>query len=249
MLTDEIYQQVLPMAAQHTATDIRVGLGYTAVALEDGRCGLAYTLHENEHESCTVIPEAGTLAGRKASDLISGLKQLDQTACAIGLATANALIDIPQEAVEADILDLLPVESEDTVGMVGYFGPLVNPTKKKARMMYIFERKPIPELGVLPDSAASDLLPKCQVVILTATALLNQTIDGLLGSCKAAREIAVLGPTTPFLPGPFRKRGVTILSGVQGIDSPRILQIVSEAGGTRSFGKAIRKLTLRIAQD
>jgi uncharacterized protein (DUF4213/DUF364 family) len=246
MLIDEIYQPVLTMAAQHAVTDVRVGLGYTAVALEDGRCGLAYTLHENEHESCTVIAEAGTLAGRKATDLISWVKQPDETACAIGLATANALIDIPGEAVQSDILDLLSVGSEDTVGMIGYFGPLVIPLKNKAQKIYVFERKPIPEFDVLPDTASGDLLPKCQVVILTATALLNRTIDGLLDSCKAAREIAVLGPTTPFLPEPFRKRGVTILSGVQVIDSPRVLQIVSEAGGTRSFGKAIRKLTLRI---
>jgi uncharacterized protein (DUF4213/DUF364 family) len=247
MLVDEIYQGTKSLAAQQAAADVRVGLGYTAVALEDGRCGLAYTMHEREYESCTVVAEAGTLAGRKASDLISWIMQPDETACAIGLATANALIDIPRDAVESDILDLLSVEAEDTVGMIGYFGPLVNPIKRKARTMHIFERKPIPDLGVLPDTAAGELLPKCHVVVLSATALLNRTIDGLLGSCKAAREIAVLGPTTPFLPEPFRKRGVTILSGIQVIDSPRVLQIVSEAGGTRSFGKAIRKLALRIA--
>ena len=62
----------------------------------------------------------------------------------------------------------------------------------------LFERKPIPDLGVLPDSAAGDLLPECQIVVLSATTLLNQTIDGLLAYCKAAREIAILGPSTPF---------------------------------------------------
>jgi hypothetical protein len=48
------------------ALDIRIGLGYTAVLLENGSCGLAYTLHEKEHESCGVMPDAGKLAGRKA---------------------------------------------------------------------------------------------------------------------------------------------------------------------------------------
>jgi len=244
MLADEIYRQVLPTAAEHYATDVRVGLGYTAVALEDGRCGLAYTLHEKDYESCTVIAEAGTLAGRRASELISWMKQSDVTACAIGLATANALIGIPQGAAESDILDLLPVGSEDSVGMIGYFGPLVGSIRKRARILHIFERKPIPDLGVLPDSAAVDLLPQCQVVVLSATTILNQTIDGLLDCCKEAREIAILGPSTPFLPDSFRKRGVTILSGVQVIDGPQVLRVVSEAGGTRSFGKAIRKLTL-----
>jgi uncharacterized protein len=246
MLADEICKRVLSIAAEHSVTDIRVGLGYTAAVLENSRCGLAFTLHEKEYESCTVIAEAGSLAGRKASELVSWITQPDETACAIGLSTANALIDIPQGAVEADILNLLSVGPEDAVGMIGYFGPLVGSIKRQARALHIFERKPIPDLGVLPDSAAGDLLPQCQVVILSATTLLNQTIDGILECCKAAREIAVLGPSTPFLPEVFGPRGVTILSGIQVMDTPRALRVVSEAGGTRNFGRAIRKLTLRI---
>jgi uncharacterized protein len=246
MLADEIYKRVLSIAAEHSVTDIRVGLGYTAAVLENGRCGLAFTLHEKEYESCTVIAEAGSLAGRKASELVSWITQSDETACAIGLATVNALIDIPQGAVESDILDLLSVGPEDAVGMIGYFGPLVGPIKRQARVLHIFERKPIPDLGVLPDAAAGDLLPQCQVVILSATTLLNQTIDGVLKCCKAAHEIAVLGPSTPFLPEVFGPRGVTILSGIQVMDTPRALHVVSEAGGTRNFGRAIRKLTIRI---
>jgi uncharacterized protein len=245
MLADDIYAEVLAIAGEHRTADIRVGLGYTAVALDDGRCGLAFTLHEKEYESCTVIPDAGTLSGRTASELISWMKSPDETACAIGLATANALIGEPNGAVAADILDLLPVGSEDAVGMIGYFGPLVDSIKKRARVLHIFERKPIPELGVLPDSAAAEVLPRCQVVVLSATSLLNHTIDGLLDLCKAAREIAVLGPSTPLLPEVFRRRGVTILSGMHVVDAPQVLRVVSEAGGTRSFGKAIRKLNLR----
>ena len=158
MITDEIYEQALSIAEEHRATDIRIGLGYTAVALEDGRCGLAYTLHEKEYESCTVIAEAGTLAGRKASELLTWMNQVDETTCAVGLATANALIGLPQNAAESDILDLLQVGPEDTVGMIGHFGPLVGPIKKRCRALQVFERKAIPDLDVLPDSAAKELL-------------------------------------------------------------------------------------------
>jgi uncharacterized protein len=246
MLADEICKEVLTIAAEHHATDIRVGLGYTAVALEDGRCGIAFTLHENEYESCTVIADAGTLAGRKASELISWMKLTDETACAIGLATANALIGLPDGSVESDILELLQIESGDAVGMIGYFGPLVDAIRNRVRILHIFERKPIPDLGVLPDSAAKEVLPQCQVAILSATTLLNHTIDGLLDLCRSAREIAILGPSTPFLPGVFSRHGVTLLSGIHVIDGPQALRVVSEAGGTRSFGRAIRKLNLKL---
>lgn len=245
MLVDEIVDYGLKTADRQTATDIRIGLGYTAVLLQDGCCGLAYTLHEKEYESCGVMPDAGKLAGLKASELIPWMKSPDVTACAVGLATLNALINPPAAAVESDILDLLPVSPEDTVGMIGYFGPLVDSIKKRARALHIFERQPDPEYGILPESASQDLLPKCQVVILSATTLLNHTIDTLLDLSKTAREIAVLGPSTPFLPEIFSRHGVTMLSGIQVVDSTQVLRIVSEGGGTRQFGRAARKLSLR----
>ncbi len=245
MLANEIVEHGLKQANQHTAADIRIGLGYTAVRLEDGSCGLAYTLHEKEYESCCVMPDAGRLAGRKASELIPWMQSPDVTACAVGLAALNAIINPPAAAVESDILDLLPVDPRDTVGMIGYFGPLVEPIKKRARALHIFERRAEPEYEILPESATLDLLPKCQVVILSATTLLNHTIDGLLDLSKTAREIVILGPSTPFLPEIFKRHGVTMLSGLQVTDPLQILQIVSEGGGTRQFGRAVRKLSLR----
>jgi uncharacterized protein len=83
-------------------------------------------------------------------------------------------------------------------------------------------------------------------VILSATTLLNRTIDGLLQLCQNAREVAILGPSTPLLPEAFGTHGVTLLSGIQVIDPQRALRIVSEGGGTRQFGGAVRKLTVRL---
>jgi uncharacterized protein (DUF4213/DUF364 family) len=245
MLRDEILERLPSISAGHCAADIRIGLGYTAVRLEDGRCGLAYTLHEEDYESCCVVAEAGTLTGRRVSELAEYMKSADTTACAIGLASLNAVIDPPAGAVESDILDHLPAGPDDAVGMVGYFGPLVGPLRARTRALHIFERRPNPEFGVLPESAAQELMPQCQVVVLSATTLLNHTIDGLLNLCRSARAIALLGPSTPFLPDIFSRHGVTLLSGLQVVDAPQVLRVVSEGGGTRQFGRAVRKLTLR----
>jgi uncharacterized protein (DUF4213/DUF364 family) len=246
MLVNEIVDQALTIPSDRAATDIRIGLGYTAVLLADGRCGLAYTLHEDEYESCCVIPEAGKLCGHGVSELISWMKLSDTTACAVGLAALNAVLAPPDAAVESDILDLLPVHSDDSVGMIGYFGPLVKPLKDRVQALHIFERRPNAGFGILPESAAKDFLPKCQVVIMTATALLNHTIDDLLDLSRTAREIAILGPSTPFMPEVFSRHGVTMLSGLQVVDPGLALRIVSEGGGTRQFGRAVQKLTLRI---
>ena len=247
ILIHEIRDYALAKESGLRAADVRIGLGYTAVLLDNGRCGLAYTLHEQEFESCCVVPEAGKLIGRSAGELIPWTDSSDVISCAVGLATVNAVVAPPDDTVEADIASLLPVHDDDTVGMVGFFGPLVPIFRERSRDLYIFERKPDPGYGILPDSEAVNLLPACQVVILTATALLNHTIDRLLDLCGDAREIAILGPTTPFVPEAFRRRGVTLLSGLEVMDSGRILQIVSQGGGTRQFGRAARKLSLHLS--
>jgi hypothetical protein len=245
MILDRLVERIISRSPSVCVRDLRLGLGYTAVLLEDERCGLAYTFREAAQEGCSVMREAGTIAGRQATELASWANSSDPIAAAVGLATVNALVDPPMDAVESDILPLLWVGVDDVVGMVGFFGPLVEPLRARSRRLYIFERRP--EEGALHEAEARALLPQCHIVILTATAILNRTIDDLLGLCQIAREVAVLGPSTPFIPEVFRPSGVTLLSGIHVIDAARALRIVSEGGGTRQLGRAVRKLTLRIS--
>jgi uncharacterized protein (DUF4213/DUF364 family) len=116
----------------------------------------------------------------------------------------------------------------------------------RAKELRIFERHRRDAPGVLPDWAASAALPECQVVLISATTLLNRTVDALLDLVGPAREVAILGPSTPLLSELFAGRGVTLLAGVQVVDPDQVLRIVSEGGGTRQLGKAVRKLTVRL---
>ncbi len=69
MVIDDICDLLLSPAAKHFVVDVRVGLGYTAVQLDDGRCGLAYTLRDDIQEGCCVIYSrrlAGGTVGARA---------------------------------------------------------------------------------------------------------------------------------------------------------------------------------------
>jgi uncharacterized protein (DUF4213/DUF364 family) len=243
MLIDEICDRLLPVAATHRVAEVRIGLGYTAVRLDNDRCGLAFTFRQESGGGCCAMKEAGTLAGRRASELVVQAKSLDVIAAAVGLATMNALIE-PPASTGGDVLDLVAEEKTDTVGMVGYFGPLVEPLRKRAKALHIIERRSL-QGGVLPEQTAGDILPQCQIVILTATSLLNRTLDGLLGQCCGAREIVLLGPSTPLLPEVFATRGVTLLLGIEVIDPVQAMQVISEGGGTRQLLHATRKIATR----
>jgi uncharacterized protein (DUF4213/DUF364 family) len=225
MLMGEICDLLLPAAAIRTVADVRVGLGYTAVQLDDGRCGLAYTFRDEAHEGCCVNREAGTLVDRRASDLAEWAKLSDRVVAAVGLATLNALTDAPPSATEADLLTELQVTSADVIGMVGYFGPFVGPLRSRGKALHIFERRPTAQTNVLPETAAAEVLPKCDVVILSGTTLINRTLDDVLSLCRNAHEVAILGPSTPLLPAVFVNRGVTILSGVQVVEPARVLRV------------------------
>jgi hypothetical protein len=245
MIIDEVFEHIVATAAGRSVNDLIIGLGYVAVTLDNGSCGLAYTFRDEGSEGCCVLPQAGTLTGQPAVEIARMAKSLDAIPAAVGLATLNALIQPPPDAVEADAIELLQIGSEDVVGMVGYFAPWVERLRGRTKTLHIFERRRDKE-EVLPDWAATALLPECTVVILSATTLLNRTLDILLDKCEHARQVALVGPSTPFLPEVFARRNVTLLSGVKVMDAGRVLRVVSEGGGTRQFGSAVRKLVLRI---
>jgi len=246
VILDELWERLAGRAQQRRVVDVRVGLAYTAVRLDDDGCGLAYTFRQEACEGSTAVREAGTLAGRPAAELAAWVRTPDAASAAVGVATLNAVAQPPAEAAEADITEAIRVAPGDVVGMVGYFRPLMNYFRQRDARLHIFERHPLEEPDVHPDWAASLLLPECDVVVISGTAVINRTIDGLLSCLDRAREVVVLGPSTPMVPDVFAGRGVTLLSGVRVRDPARLLQIVSEGGGTRRFGPAVQKITLRL---
>jgi len=246
MLIDELCDRFLPVAAEHRVTDVRIGLGYTGVLLDNDRCGLAYTFRQDSGHGCCAFRDAGTLRGKSAAELLRCAKAPDVISAAISLATINALTNPPLEGT-ADGLALLRLEPKDEVGMVGYFGPLVEPLKKRCKTLHIFERVPHRGADVLSEEAAAEVLPHCDVAIITATSLLNRTLDQLLEHCSSAREVMLLGPSTPFIPEVFASNGVTILSGMRVMDPARALQVISEGGGTMNLLLSMRKISMRIS--
>ena len=235
--------------------DMRIGLGYTAVKLESGACGLACTLrHRLDDGTCSLLPKAGTLAGIEAVEAIPWLRSHNMLEAAVGLATINAvtasIFPQPGNTEDAPIAELLRITSEDRVGMVGYIGPIVKELQQCAQEVVVFDEAKTASTSsgqatmneITATEQEAQLLPLCDVVILSATSLLNKTFDSLLDMASKAREICVMGPSTPMTPEIFRGKNVSLLAGRQILDAHKVLQIVSEAGGTKRFSKVTEKV-------
>lgn len=96
--------------------------------------------------------------------------------------------------------------------------------------------------GTLPADAAMDILPECQVAVITSTSIINNTVDGILNACCNCRDVIMLGASTPLLPEVFAHTPVTVLSGIIVTHPENILDIVSEGGGMQLFKKISAKL-------
>jgi len=236
MILDDLLQEAEAKLAERAVADVRIGLGYTAVVLDDGGCALAGTVVDESQWRCTFLPEAGELIGRPALEAARMALQENPVAATVGVATINAVLNRAAET-GPDILDVLPVDGAK-VGMVGMFEPYVDRLRRRAAELHVFERRPTGP-DVLPESEAERILPECDVAILTSLALVNKTLDHLLE--LAAGEVALLGPTTP-LSDVFASYGANHLFGVVVEDAARMREIVSQAGGTRRFGRAVRKV-------
>jgi uncharacterized protein len=244
-LQDRIEAAALALAEGVRVADVRIGLGYTAVLLDNGQAGVAYTFLDEAAGGCSVYRNIRPLAGRPAGDLLPLFAKGGHIEAALALAAANALFNRPERPYQAgDILERLQIGPADRVGMVGHFGPLVPAIRKQAAALHIFEQIALPQGNLLPVAAAEDLLPRCQVALLTSTSLINGTADRLLEWARGCREIVFLGASTPLWPEIFADTGVTRLSGITVVDPGAILQIVSEGGGMRFFKPAVDKVNL-----
>ncbi len=244
MIIEELLEKVEPELASKTVTDLRIGISYTGVCLDGGDLGIAYTFREEVGHCCEVKDHAGELIGGDARELARLALNPRPVDSAVGLATINAVLNQELEGETGDILEFVELQPEVKLGMVGYFGPLIKQLQDKVDL-YVFERQ-IQEDGVYPDWAAEQYLPEMEAVILSGTTVVNRTLEHLLEKCGRAREIMVLGPTTPLAPEILKSHGATVLGGTVIQKPGQALDIISQGGGTRTLQRTGEKVTLRL---
>ncbi|MCD6515107.1 MAG: DUF364 domain-containing protein, partial [Candidatus Odinarchaeota archaeon] len=225
--------------------DLRIGLRYTCVELSNGLCGLSFS-YTNELfvENPPYTPGFITLL--TLEDFFNQ-KRYTTTYAVIENAIVNALTNTKEvKGVEADIMDIVEINQNDRVCLVGAIGPIIKALEGKVQELLVFERDRHPHSKLYPDWAASEYLRKADVIFFTGASLINRTFDDLINYAKNAREVIVVGPSTPLYPDAFKKRGVTVIGGIVITDNELAKRIVSEGGGTHHLKPSFKKVTLRI---
>jgi len=243
-----LYERLESPAKNRTVTDLRIGMGYIGVRLDNDATGIAAVLLDALPHGCTVLPAAGSFAGSSSADLlkylVAGVNSLE---IAIGLATANALIETPSPDAldDREATTYLNLQKGTKVVMVGLFAPLVTRIRATGAELTIIERNPA-RMEILGETEKHDALKSCDVVIITATTLLNSTFEETVNGLGAPRAVTIMGPSTPLLPEIFRNTPVTHLGGSVVADAVRVMQIISEGGGAPALRPYLRLVNLII---
>ena len=239
--------------AGSTIKDIAVGISLISVQLSDDNVGVAYVVREHLPAGCSVFSYVQEALGRPAEEIAAwALNGGDDLQRGVGLAVLSAAAQRQtlQDDVRTEVPFGLTITKKDTVGMVGYLPPVANPIIGRCGKMIIFDEG-LSRMGenVLLSAMEEQpkLLPECDVVLLSGSSAANGTLDGLLGLCAKAREVVLIGASTPMFPGGFAGTPVTRLAGSVWMNDKKneIFRLVTLAGGifhTRRFMK--KKLAL-----
>ena len=144
-----------------------------------------------------------SFCGMPLKELAAASKSWNLTEAGFGMAAINAFYNTPARLEQLQAYEPFDNYCTDGVDLkdkrIGVIGHLNMPAsvRDQAREVLILERAPRP--GDYPDSACDFLLPQCDVVIMTASTLVNKTLPHLLDLCQNAYTI-LAGPSCPMCP-------------------------------------------------
>ena len=191
------------------------------VALQDGSAGLYYAWLGDAQKGMGSRYEPDEFIGKRPIELARYFAGDDEADCSLGLAAINAITRCiygmadfrPQDA--ADSMGILNISDSDHVGMVGYFPSLVKRLKSRGIKLTVIEKKPQfhkREENFMVTGEPGKLVD-CSKVLITASTLLNNSIDEVLDYSRRAERRVMIGPTAGFFPDPLFARGLSAIGG------------------------------------
>ncbi len=248
LLTQRLYETALPLAQATTVTALTVGLGYTVVTTGDGGLGLSFTWLEGR-ETRSFANHYHDVEGEPAAELLERLLSDDPFQRSIGLATVNALNRERASGFDDDggmplsrSLRLLEIGPGTRVCMVGYFPPLAGTLPGLGAELEVIDSS----LGMGDPARFRGLLGSwADALIVTATAILNDSIEDLLAATAPRVRTLVLGPSTPLVPEAFSHLPVDVLAGIVPIDATMIERVVRHGAATPGMKPYVRKVYCR----
>ena len=239
-----IIKSIVEKLQKHADVKIKkliIGLGYTAALTEAG-LGLSYTMIARK-DSCTVNPTAGLFAGKSIGSALEVIGNDIQNIInkTFLIALFNSVTDFKKiSSAGPDAVELIDIKPEDDVFMIGYFGPLVAQIESRCKKLRIIEERH----GETTQEIDSEKW-NSDVNIITSTSLINGSFEDIARKCQKSRANCLMGPSTPLDPELYKGYNIGYLAGLKPLNYDKIIEIVSEGGGTKLFNKYCEKIVVK----
>lgn len=243
--------------------------GFFYLLPESGEAGMVASLPTQPLQSLI-----SDLRGASISDVARLILEKDNLSRGIGMASINAVSQsvfrqagfTPPENV--DLLARVLANDQDLahegrnksstgsltgdhVGMVGYFGPVVNRFKAAGHKLTVLEldESLFTESANFVITGDAERMSECTHIICSASTLINQTLEPLLqsigkpisGSSGHSKFIELVGPTCGCFPDPLFELGIDQVGGsaVSELDAT-----MAKIRNTDPWQDSVRKYTL-----
>jgi uncharacterized protein (DUF4213/DUF364 family) len=223
--------------------DIRVGQYWVVVRTSVG-AGLASVLRSEAHlHGSRPVAAAGELHRWAPLQLAELLRSDSPPEGAIGLAAVNSLLaSTVGNLREEKAVEVLRQRGRGKkVAMIGRF-PFADRLSEECDQLWVFERGLNRRREDFGEEAMEQLLPQADVVVVTATTLLNRTLPTVLTCVRPDAFVMLLGPSTPLTPALFQF-GFDVLCGTV-VDEPEAVVRAIEQGAVTPQITGVRRVSL-----
>jgi len=226
-----------------------IGQGFTAISLITNEIGLALSPLTRFDTCVGATRLAGSFTRYNSSELSRFLSPHQPAHLrSIGLAAVNAVLQKElrnrTDFLYGDLLEFLSIKPNDNIAMIDYYTTKIK--FLKSSNLTIFDNRfagKRKDVSILPISEVPKKLRQADVVILPPTFM--ERIENLRGYASNARHFVVAHPTTPPLPEPFFKRGVTLVASMMIQDHSLMFKYVMEGAGTTLFKRFCKKIVFK----
>lgn len=244
--------------AQIFFEEVRIGLYKTAVKLSGERYGLAGTfLPQGDYVYRTKRSTGPMSTGNIIGHSVKTLFEVDDTSIVASLkvATVNALSaafmgrDYTMIR-QKDPIDLLDLTGSKTISIVGAFKGYINRIGRMNHQMHIVEMRPDAiepayRQHYIPASQAGSVLPQSDYVLITGSALVNDSLKDLVQFLPKEGKSVLVGPSASILPDVLFEMGFDIIGATRIVDPRKLFQLVSEGGtGFHFFKRCAEKICI-----
>ncbi len=219
------HEDLILETPEEPSVAVIVGYNWTLVEAAGG-IGLVAT-PANGRDGARTTNDTGHFTGRDLRNLAALTRSANPYERAIGCAAINAGVN--RSNIKGASRNGLegPADVTGRVVVVGRFPAL----SEKISEAIVLERNPGP--GDLHADMASEVIPGCRALIITASAWLNGSLAELLRLGQGA-QITLVGPGTPLSPR-LHDHGIHRLAGFVVTEREALRRVVAEGGAVRHF--------------